>query len=90
MKLLVQWKVISTIATKWMILADLLEFDTSITDNINEKYKGDPELACREVFSRWLKREAKSTPSWECLLDALENGLDLQVLADDLRSKLDA
>ena len=90
MKLLVKWKVISTVGAKWMTLADLLDFDTSITDIINGKHKGDPELACREVFSRWLKGEAKSTPSWENLLDALEEGLDLQVLADDLRSKLNA
>lgn len=90
MKLLTKWKVISTVGAKWMALADLLEFETSVTDAINGKHKGDPDLACREVFSRWLKGEAGSNPSWEELLEALDEGLNFKVFADELRTKLNA
>ena len=88
MKLLTKWKVISTVAANWRELADLLEFETGVTDTIDGKHKGDPNLACREVFSRWLKGEGgSSNPGWDELLEAL-NDLNFKVLAEDLRSKL--
>ena len=77
-------------AAKWRELADLLEFEPSVTDTIDGKHKGDPTLACREVFTRWLKGEGESSnPSWGDLLEALGD-LKFKVLADDLRSKLNA
>ena len=88
MKLLTKWKVISSVGAKWRELADLLEFDPNITAAIDGKHKGDPDLACREVFTRWLKGEAGTTPTWEELLEALDDGLNFKVFADDLRAKL--
>ena len=89
MRLLTKWKVVSSVAAKWRELADLLDFNPSITSAIDGKHKGDPELSCREVFSRWLTGESGSAPSWGDLLEALDD-LNYTVLADDLRSKLSA
>ena len=82
-----KWKVIPTVGSKWRELADLLDFDPSFTALIDEKYEGDANLACREIFMRWLKGEG-STPSWEELLEALDDGLSFTEFADELRSKL--
>ena len=89
MRLLTKWKVLSSVAAKWRGLADLLDFDPSVTSAIDGKHKGDPELSCRDVFSRWLTGETGSAPSWGDLLEALDD-LNYKVLADDLRSKLGA
>ena len=74
-------------ATKWRSLADLLGFDPSVTSAIDAKHRGDPELSCHEVFKRWLEGGTGSAPSWDDLLEALDD-LGLKVLADNLRSKL--
>ena len=87
MRLLTKWKVLSSVAANWRPLADLLGFDPSITSAIDGKHKGEPELCCRELFTRWLEGETGSAPSWDDLLEALDD-LRLKVLADDLRSKL--
>ena len=87
MRLLTKWKVLSSVAANWRSLADLLGFVPSITSAIDAKHKGDPELSCREVFTRWLKGETGSPPSWDDLLEALDD-LNLKVLTNDLRSKL--
>lgn len=89
MRLLTKWKVLSSVAANWRGLADLLGFDPSITSAIDDKYKGDPELSCREVFSRWLMGKTGSAPSWGDLLEALDD-LNYTVLADDLHSELSA
>ena len=89
MRLLTKWKVVSSVAAKWRELADLLDFNPSITSAIDGKHKGDPELSCREVFSRWLTGESGSAPSWGDLLEALDD-LNYTVLADDLHSELSA
>ena len=87
MKLLTKWKVTSTVCARWRELADLLEIDPAITAAIDDKHKGNPELACREIFIRWLKGEG-STPSWEELIDNLDDVLSFKVFSDQLRSKI--
>jgi hypothetical protein len=87
MRLLTKWQVLSSVATRWRTLADLLGCDPSITSAIDGKHKGDPELCCREVFSQWLTGETGSAPSWDDLLEALDD-LKYKVLADELRRKL--
>jgi hypothetical protein len=89
MKLLTKWKILSSVAANWRGLADLLDFDPSVTSAIDGKHKGDPELCCREVFTRWLKGETGSAPSWDDLLEALDD-LNYNVLVFDLRLKLSA
>ena len=86
MKYLTKWRVIPTIASKWKQLADILEIDTSITDNIETKCLGDPEKCCREVFAKWLKGEG-STPSWEELIDDIDS-LGFTVFAEELQGKM--
>ena len=86
MKLLTKWDVIPTVASKWRELSDLLEIDPNVTENIEEKTKGDPEKACREVFRRWLKGEGVE-PTWEELLDTLDS-LKFTVFVAELQAKL--
>ena len=86
MKYLTKWRVIPTIAAKWKMLADLLDIDTSTTDNIETKCLGDPEKACREVFARWLKGEG-SVPSWDDLTDSIDS-LGFTLFAQELQEKL--
>ena len=86
MKLLTKWDVIPTVASKWRELSDLLEIDPNVTANIEEKTKGDPEKACREVFTRWLKGEG-GNPTWEELLDALDS-LKYTEFVAELQTKL--
>lgn len=83
MKWLAKWNVISKVAFKWMELADLLEIDHNVTAAIHNKNHGDPELACREVITRWLDGEG-TEPTWEELID----NLPLPLFADELRAKL--
>ena len=71
MKQIIKRGIIQTAAAKWRELADLLEFDPSVTASIEEKSYGDPERACREVLVRWLKGEG-APPTWSELDEALE------------------
>ena len=86
MKYLTKWNVIPTVAAKWRELSDLLEIDPNVTANIEEKTKGNPETACREVFTKWLKGEG-SEPTWEELLDAIDS-LKYTTFVEELRAKL--
>ena len=87
MKLLIKWKVISTVCAKWRELADLLEIDPAVTAAIEVKHNGDTFLACSEILMRWLRGEG-STPSWEELIDNFDHGLSFKAFSDQLRSKL--
>lgn len=83
---LTKWKVISTVSAQWRQLADLLNINPSITAAIDGKHS-DPCLACREIFTRWLKGEG-THPTWDVLLEALDD-LDFKVLTKGLREALD-
>ena len=86
MKWLTKWHVIEKVCSKWRPLADLLEIDHNVTAGLQEKSHGDPESACREVFTKWLNGEG-STPTWEELIDCIES-VGFSMFAKELNTKL--
>ena len=70
MEMMVRLDVISIIAGKWRVLADLLEIDLSVIDTIGAK-KDDPMVACYEVFSWWLSGKGIKC-TWENLIKVLD------------------
>lgn len=86
MKLMTKWKVISTVSSKWKQLADLLEIDHNVTAGIQDKNHGDPDLACRDVLTKWLNGEG-STVTWDELIDCIDS-VGFANFAVELQAKL--
>ena len=90
MKQLTKWNVIPKVAAKWRGLSDLLGIKPGVTASLEGKHHGDPELACREVFTRWLDGEGLGPGeklTWDELLEALET-LQFNVFVGELKEKL--
>ena len=87
MKLLTKWRIISTVSAKWRPLADVLEIDHNVTAGIQERSHGDPELACREVLTKWLNGEGSTPVSWDELIDCVES-VGFSMFAGELKAKL--
>ena len=88
MKDLARYRVIPVVASKWEFISDYLGIDHNVSENIDKKYRADPEACCREMFRLWLNGEGGSNScTWENLLQALEQNKFCTV-ASDLRKKL--
>ena len=74
-------------APKWLILGDLLEFETKTLENIEQKCGKIPNLCCREIFQRWINGEGVQPCSWEKLIDLVEDCGEV-VLAEDIKNAL--
>ena len=80
-------RIISTVAPKWKVLGDQLEFDEfgSKLDAIKTKNNNDPEECCREMFQHWLKGSGVRPCSWRKLIELLED-CDFDALAEQVES----
>ena len=80
-------KIIETVASKWQILGDQLEFDErgSKLDLIKTKHPSDPVECCREMFKHWLNGNGVRPCSWRKLIELLED-CDFEVLAEQVNS----
>ena len=81
-------RIIERMASKWLMLGDLLEFDDGGTklNNIERKYS-DPSSCCREIFQCWIRGEGVQPCSWEKLTDLIEDCGEV-VLAKDVRNAI--
>ena len=66
-----------------------MDFDETGTqlDIIRDKYHGDPEVCCREMFQYWLKGNGVKPQTWHKLVELIGD-CDQEVLADELRCVL--
>ena len=84
-------KIISTVASRWRILGDQLEFDKfgSKLDTIKTKNNNDPEECCYEMFQHWLKGSGVRPCSWRKLIELLKD-CDFEMLAGQVNSVFSA
>jgi len=72
MKLLHQ-VVIPSVAVEWKKIADFLELEVSLTEEIEKKHKNDPINCCEEVFREWLRTDYGLQPkTWSTLTTTLK------------------
>ena len=75
------------VRSKWYDVGILLKVPVDTLDGIEARYD-DPKDRLREVLKPWLKKAAKSQPTWRTLVEMLRNGLvDEPRIADQLEAK---
>ena len=82
-------RIIEKMATKWVLLGDLMMFDDGGTKvkNIKEKGDRDPILCCREIFESWIGGEGLQPCSWEKLIELIDDCREA-VLAREIKDAL--
>ena len=80
-------RIIETVAAEWKDLAKTLGFNDSRIKIIDKDCR-ESEEACREMFTRWLRREHDlQPPTWHSLIQCLErtNKSNFTCLAFELK-----
>ena len=82
-------KVIEQVAPVWEQLACSLHFDSAVIGAIDRDHR-KCEVACMDMFGRWLEGSARQPVSWETLIAALRDSgeRDLKKLATVLDAAL--
>ena len=71
----------------WGTVADFLDYDISTTEEIAEKYKGDPEKCCDGLFQDWLStNHGVASKTWDTLMTRLE---EIDAAVSEIRKDLD-
>jgi hypothetical protein len=80
-------KIISSVASRWKVLGDQLEFDEfgAKLEVIKTKNLNDPEECCCDMFQYWLNGNGARPCSWRKLIELLED-CDFEVLAQRVNS----
>ena len=65
-------KVIEQVAPVWEQLACSLHFDSAVIGAIDRDHR-KCEVACMDMFGRWLEGSARQPVSWETLMAALRD-----------------
>ena len=73
---------ISQIAGGWEKVALALRFDGAALTAIDREFHC-PEIACLNMFQRWMRGEGRGPVCWEVLMKALKDA-EYTVLAEDL------
>ena len=76
-------RVISQIAGGWEKVALALRFDGAALTAIDRDSFHRPEMACLNMFQRWMRGEGRGPVCWEVLMKALKDA-EYTVLAEDL------
>ena len=84
-------KIIKRVAPYWRKLGALLDFDEDGTqlDTIEQKWRGDPEDCCQNMFQHWVKGNGVRPCSWSRLIKLLEDN-DQQSLSEEVREALNS
>ena len=77
-------RIVLELATDWKTIAYALRFKDYLVKNMEDRSK---EEACRETLRRWLDGEGGAPPTWEALIEVLED-IDRATLAEDLKKLL--
>ena len=82
-------KVIEEVASRWMILGDLLEFDcrSKILDSIKQECNSVPNACCRVMLQRWIAGEGVKPCTWGKLVELIDNCGEV-ALSDEIKSAL--
>ena len=83
-------KVIEQVAPVWEQLACSLHFQPAVIRTMDRKNHYQCDLACMDMFGRWLEGSARQPVSWETLMAALRDSgeCDLEKLATVLDAAL--
>ena len=78
----VKINIIQQVAPHWSTFALNLDFDPTGTtlQNIEQKYRYDPEPCCREMMQMWLRGMGRQPATWKLLVEILRD-CNLIVLA---------
>lgn len=81
--------IIEAVALQWLVLGDLLEFDSRgiKLGLIKATHPSDPLACCRDMLQYWLDGHGVRPCSWRKLVELLED-CDLAELAKELQSVL--
>ena len=65
----------------------MLEFDDINLKSIEQKYAGDPDKCCREIFYLWINGKGVKPCTWEKLIELIDE-FDESNLAEGIKSAL--
>lgn len=75
-------------ASKWLMLADLLEFDTVTMTYLTESMKRyNDEWNCYRIFRYWIRGYGGQPCTWRKLIELLED-CDEEELTEDVKNAL--
>jgi len=69
-------EIIKALAPKWYDFGDYLDFDPTGEKLDEIKAEGlleGPTICCRNMFQHWLKGNGRQPPTWEALIELLED-----------------
>ena len=80
-------KVIEELASSYVILGDLMEFDNFglVVNLIRENNKQQPQECCRAILQHWMSGCGKVQCSWQSLVDLITK-CGKESLADEIRA----
>ena len=82
--------VIPRVAFTWKTVADFLDYDIHITDEIAEKYREDPKKCCDGLFRDWISTNHGVAPkTWDTLMTRLKEIDQLTASVSDIEKDLD-
>ena len=81
--------VVPKIAAKWRRFADSLEFESTVVNTIDVKYRNYPEECCEEVFRDWLSLDHGIGPrTWSALLKVLKETRGCEAAAEQIKNEI--
>ena len=80
-------KIITEVAAEWEDMARSLDFSDAEVRNNSRDYGNSVELACTNVFAKWLEGNHKKPVTWQTVIDCLRE-LGMNVAAKDLNAIL--
>ena len=80
--------VIPKVAAQWRVIADYLEYDPSMIQVIDQRWR-DPILCCQDLFRDWLGTNHGVGPkTWTTLLSILKQIRQLIAIAEGIENEL--
>ena len=81
--------VIPSVASKWKMLADYLEFKLPTIRNIEDQYRNNSVECCTELFRQWSSRDCGMRPrTWLTLINTLKEIKQLSTVAKEIEQGL--
>lgn len=79
--------VVTEVAGRWERMARALDFSEAEVEILGRNCKNNVELACTDLFTRWLEGNHRQPVTWQTVIECLKE-LDLNVVAEDLNAIL--
>ena len=81
--------VIPKISNEWKTVADFLELELSVVNNIQEKCINDSAKCCEEMLREWLMSDHGLQPkTWSALITSLKEIKQLSKVSKEIEQEL--